>query len=143
MGYWTKYFIDGSQYTGTDEDILRQKASWTRSKNEGIWKVSLEHNNHLLEITGIGIYWQSDRLRADVFDNTSMIIRRRIMRQISKEDRLVCFSSTKDSLSAAINAVQNRSSIIRLTPDLHGQWIVLNYNVLEDEHSYFMTDRVK
>ena len=54
MGYWQKTFADGSILKGTDEDVDKGLASWSKSKFENMIGASIEHNKKLIEIIGVG-----------------------------------------------------------------------------------------
>jgi len=90
MGKWTKYFIDGTVYEGSDEAIRLQKASWRRSRNEGIIKVELENKPYRISIEGPGEYWQSDTYDIEMLDSdTPKMVRRRIQRRLTESDKFL------------------------------------------------------
>jgi hypothetical protein len=57
MSSWIKYFNDGSEEKGSDEDIEKGLASWSRGRLEGIESVSLFKEGHKASIVIPNTEW--------------------------------------------------------------------------------------
>jgi hypothetical protein len=96
MGYWTKYFSDGTKYIGDDIAIQKKEASWSKSRLSNFVGVDLCHDNYMIKIVGYGDYWQSDTYEIGVGINGSCMVKRRIEKKINSHDTSFRYSCTPD-----------------------------------------------
>lgn len=128
MGKWTKYFIDGAMYEGSDEAISLKQASWRNSRNEGISKVILEHKPYRISIEGLGEYWQSDTYNVFLMENgSSTVTKRRIQRKFNNDDKFM--EVIKDRSKYDIKVLTEQPSDFRQNDDHYALFPLPDYRV--------------
>lgn len=145
MGHWTKFYNNGTKYTGTDTAIARGQASWRKSKNNGIVKVVLEHNDLTLSISGIGEYWQSDEWEAEFPSGKPTMTKRRIMKKVEQYDQIACIRKSLTSYSLRFDAYTPKAGETpKITNEaLIGQWAVVEMDLINHNvYSYFSRKKV-
>ena len=86
---WIKLFADGTKEVGTDYDVSRKKASWSRGRLEGMVGAEIIHGNKSIAIYAPGVFWQSDDYEITVHPNSKPELKvRRLQKQIEKMDYL-------------------------------------------------------
>lgn len=143
MGHWVKHYTDGSIYRGTDEDILRKKASWRKSRNDNICKVELHHGENSVQVVGLGEYWQSDGFESDVLTGQAQLVSRRIMRKIKPEDHIIYSRKTLHNITVEFidcSAIHSPSGIpMILTNSMKDQWLVLEISLRHNSVVSFLS----
>lgn len=140
MGFWTKYFLDTTTITATDEEVAAGKASWSKSRLDGMSGASLSENGRHIAISGPGEYWQSDEIEVDVgMNGPGKIIVRRVMKKLDVAERLVQVLRTEHSvmlrvIDVCIGAgyILPAESVETIPIHKAGQWIILEYNLQND-----------
>jgi hypothetical protein len=84
MSYWIKLFSDGTQEKGTDTNIARGKASWSKGRLASMIGAALKFGGRSVTLQGQGPYWQKDTFIAS--ENTLERIARQIGKKIHQED---------------------------------------------------------
>lgn len=84
MSYWIKLFSDGTQEKGTDTNIARGKASWSKGRLASMIGVVLKFAGPRVMITGPGPYWQKDIAVSS--QHQRVRVARQIGRKIHQED---------------------------------------------------------
>lgn len=137
MGRWVKQYLDGTNYTGTDEAVVRGEASWRRSRNTGIASVSLYHNGAEMKIDGPGEFWQSDTYEAMFPDpGPSRIIKRRIMRMLQPSDMYFTYTICRNGVHVNFDK-KTREGRLQLIPQReYGKWFVLELDTRSGEIGY-------
>lgn len=130
MGYWKKYFIDNTHYTGTDYDVSIKQASWRNSRLDGIARVELVHDGYLIAIEGPGDYWQSDTYTSTFMDpNKPKLSHRRIERKIDiATDKFIYVLEDTDKYMISFNK-SGTGKIYPINPEWHDKWLVLEYEL--------------
>lgn len=93
MNGWIKKFADGQTEVGTDRDVRRKRASWSRGRLSGMVGVSLQHEGTTVIIEGTGDFWQSDDLEVNFFEPTPSYITRRLQKKLTEDDRWLLITS--------------------------------------------------
>ncbi len=137
MNGWIKKFADGTEEVGTDQDIGRKLASWSRGRLDNLTSVELRHNGSLVILEGSGEFWQSDDYEAVVYHNTSTLVTRRIQKKLHDADHIVmlnCLNGVHIYKIACTNdpgfAQSNRRTI---HPEHNGMWFTLELDVLKKQ----------
>ena len=86
MNGWVKLFADGTKELGTDEDVKRKLASWSRGKLINMIGSEIYQDNIKMAIEGLGPYWQSDDYDVSFMESTPSMVIRRLQKQITKDD---------------------------------------------------------
>lgn len=141
MGQWTKFFFDGTKYIGSDKSIALRKASWTKSRNDGIVSVLLEHNNKSIQIFGTGNYWQADRYVYS-FSQQSSILTARCVQFQSLTDINICIFLDENRCIARefknfCTTLIPRYQLFQLKT---GQWLTLEYDITNDQLKFYIKD---
>jgi dTDP-glucose pyrophosphorylase len=84
MSYWIKLFSDGTQEKGTDTNIARGGASWSRGRLASMIGVILKFGGHRVVLLGQGPYWQKDVGVAS--EHRNQRVARQIGRKIHQDD---------------------------------------------------------
>jgi len=148
MGHWTKYFIDQKTERGTDQDIQRGLASWSRGRLYGIRAVELEGSNYQLGIYGTGDYWQSDTYNVSMAEGVSVLTHRRIEKQIEPGDLFFahCILTEKKHQIWFSNQLghPNCKKQIQVLPSSYiGKWLILELDVgNQSTRRYFSQERI-
>lgn len=141
MGRWIKYFANGAREFGTDQDIEKRVASWSRGNLKDIISTELLHSGSLLRISGPGTYWQSDTYEAISTSYKSTLVARRIERQILPTDAFFRVIETNNSISVYFNHNLDQSGkFIPVKPEWHCKWLILEYNVRKQQVTYYLSD---
>ena len=152
---WTKYFLDETSLEGLDKDIASGKCSWSKSLLNNIIKCSLRYSGHEIILSGIGNYWQSDDFEINIGTNESIILKRRLEKQITDSDHAIVFSqlTPKKHLLEVVNltnllVLQNQigSSIKKIElieKENINKWLILDLNTKTSNVSYrFSAERI-
>lgn len=157
MGKWTKYYFNGSRYVGTDDEVFLGKASWSRSFNENIIAVELEHNGFILKIEGAGDYWQSDTFQYCMSDGRQKILKRRIQKRVDGKDGAIAFKRSHCGKTAVfytnIEAYGNENDSKKRKEMLEnlelwlpiqkrwiGKWFVFEYELRTGQTAHYFSD---
>jgi hypothetical protein len=143
MGRWTKYFLDGTSYTGEDNLVSQKKASWTKSQNRNIVAVSLEHEFFFFRINGLGDFWQSDTFESSCFGVTN-IVARRIQKQITPKDHYLVITNQdrKTCVASFYTLVPPHIDYWNIVPlqERHvGQWLTIEYDLQKSCLTHFFS----
>jgi hypothetical protein len=84
MSYWIKLFSDGTQEKGTDTNIARGRASWSRGRLTSMIGVVLKFAGKKVTLSGPGPYWQKDVAVSSQHQHVR--VARRIGKKIHQED---------------------------------------------------------
>ena len=84
MSYWIKLFSDGTQEKGTDTNIARGKASWSKGRLASMIAAVLKFGRKSIVLQGQGPYWQKDMAVSD--GSTHQRVARQIGKKIHHED---------------------------------------------------------
>lgn len=63
MSYWIKHFADAKNETGTDDDVRRGEASWSKGRLKGITSATLSYAGTVVVVPGLEI-WHKDKYGA-------------------------------------------------------------------------------
>jgi hypothetical protein len=132
MDGWIKFYMDGTQYKGYDEDVYAGRASWRNSPLDNIQSVSLCCGDQAIYIKGPGRYWQADRFES-LFPNGSRIVKRKIQKLIGPEDRFYCLS---DDGVEFCSMPKPSAKICPIKPSDIGRWFTVEYDVQRKYWSY-------
>ena len=80
MSYWVKLFSDGTQEKGTDTNIAKGKASWSKGRLSHMIAAILHFGGQTIRLEGRGPYWQKD-----IATMSFNLPPRRIARQLGKK----------------------------------------------------------
>jgi hypothetical protein len=138
---WRKYFADGSLEIGSDRAIEAKEASWSRGRLDRMIRAQSAAKGHVLEIQGPGEYWQSDDFVFTPATGESLLIRNRLQKKITPEDKHFCvLPSGLNSNQVIFNAdLTCRRWVI--SPDNIGKWLTLEYTVSTNEFQWYISDR--
>ena len=147
MGYWKKYFADNTELVGTDRDVARGLATWSRSRLSDMVAAETVYEDKILRIQGPGEYWQSDGYEAIFPGPGSRMTRRRIERRIEPDDGF--FFYTSDSHKTVV-AFTNLAGVlyplgqpIPIPLRWCGTWMILEYDIkLGKTHYYTRSTRL-
>lgn len=84
MSYWIKLFSDGTQEKGTDTNIAKGRASWSRGRLASMIGAVLKYGGKTVTLSGPGPYWQKDVAVASQHQHSR--VARQIGRKIHLED---------------------------------------------------------
>jgi len=139
MGEWKKYFVDGTIYKATDEAVATQELSWSKSRNEGIVRVDLEHAGTRISIQGPGQYWQADTYEVTYPGHFHQIIKRCIMRKLEPSDFYFHYKVLPEG--ALIDFDKKATGVAQLVPKgAMDKWIVLEMNLRSKQISHHYKD---
>lgn len=82
--YWIKLFSDGTQEKGTDTNIARGGASWSRGRLASMIGAVLKYAGHTVILSGTGPYWQKDVAVSSQHQHSR--VARQIGRKIHQDD---------------------------------------------------------
>lgn len=124
MGYWIKYFTDGTKYIGDDSDPQR---SWRHSRSDSVRCVELRDKEFFLQINGLGEYWQSDLMEVVFPSSRSLVIARSIQRLITPNDLFVCRNTSEKYCTATVldGSIPNPGCAVPIIPKQVGKWLTL------------------
>lgn len=134
---WAKHYLNGDTYEALDTDVASGNKSWRKSALSGMAGVSLIHDGVDISIKGVGNFWQSDLLEAEVILNQTVAplwVSRRISKQIEVYDRYInlSFGITKNSKIFTLTKepiLTNDSFVISIAnSNSVGQWFVVSIN---------------
>ena len=139
MGYWQKTFADGSILKGTDEDVDKGLASWSKSKFENMIGASIEHNKKLIEIIGVGDFWQSDTYEVGLLSGKSELVSRKLQKKIAPYDLQYFLAHSPNSLRVSFvsNSIYGRYHQVNMA--WFGRWFTLEYNLITNSMRYFIS----
>lgn len=86
MSYWIKLFSDGSQEKGTDTNIVKGKASWSKGRLASMIGTVLNFAGKTIKLAGNGPYWQKDVMIMSTVTGRHERLARRIGKKIHQED---------------------------------------------------------
>lgn len=140
MGYWQKNFADGSMIRGSDKDVSKGLISWSRSKFQGMSGAVIEHDNHLIEIIGVGDFWQADTYEIQVLTGSkALLVNRRIQKKIAPHDLCFYLSKRPNSLrvSFVANLVEGKYQQVNML--WISKWFTLEYDLRTQSMRYFIS----
>jgi hypothetical protein len=137
---WTKYFIDGTSETASEEDIDRGLASWSRGRLQKMIASSIQDDFQIISIGSpvVGEFWQSTTAIA-IFNSDSVessSVECRIERCISQADldaNLAIFIEKLDRQPSAVLAPtickdellkDGFEFLVEVSGNLVGKWFV-------------------
>jgi len=141
MGYWLKYFIDGSTYRGTDAAVAAKKASWRKSPSCNMTGVELVQGQCKLEIHGLGTYWQSEQMESTFPRTNTIRIRRRIERKIVVTDTHFRVVAGPGGTKIVFNGRPlGNGHWFPVKKTMHNKWLILEYDMRTKRARYFFKD---
>ena len=140
MGFWCKYFINGSELKAEDEEVSRGLKSW--SKTECFLGGAKICHNHSLVIMGPGEYWQSETYETSTSELKPILIKYRIERKITAADTI--YSTVFDPKETWIRIGPVEGWPARpLPPGSVGKWIILEYDLItKSVRTYFSSEKI-
>ncbi len=143
MSRWIKYYADNSFYIGCDSSPT---ASWIKSNNTNIVRVSLEYSGVKGVIAGAGEYWQSD-LYESKYPEGNRRLSRRIMKHVSTDDRFLYTHQIPDnflSLSFVASPPANwlYNEIQPIKQLFINKWLVLEIDSSGNLQYYFSDNKL-
>lgn len=131
MGHWIKHFADGSKLIGSDEDVKKGTASWSKTSLDNMVGAELVHGDFHLTIQGPGKYWQSDTYEALMPGPGCRLIKRRVERLIEPSDN---FMRMQIGLRAGyVNFCPDLSCggfFYKIKPYEYNHWLILECNLV-------------
>lgn len=85
MSHWIKLFSDGTDEKGTDTNIAKGKASWSRGRLTQMIAAVLHYSGRTVRLEGIGPYWQKD-IATMSFNSSPKRIARQLGKKINEDD---------------------------------------------------------
>lgn len=133
---WVKTFADGSKEIGTDRDVQRRKASWSRGRLTHMIGAEVHHGNKVLSIHGPGEYWQSDDYDISTTSMRPVLAVRRLSYQLTCGDVLY-FGEGENHLVVGIETARKAPNrLFTVDEEMAGKWLTLEYDVHRDEISW-------
>lgn len=131
---WVKYFLDGTKEEGWDDLVKARLASWTNGRHEGIGSVEMHHDDRIITINGPGRFWQQDTFEAKVLVNGGELVERKILRQITSNDIIICLHGGMGGSSTVTVAGYELVNLpcphrLKVKPSWIGKWISLKMDI--------------
>ena len=160
MGFWIKEY-EGNKLPvwGTDEDIAAGKASWSKSPLENMVSARVDCGEFVLEVLGKGEYWHSDTYEIVMGEKIQTRTKRRIEKRVREEEKDITlhmvdleedYTGTRGLIANFLGfpcwpykvASERSGGHISLS-DRVGQWLILEYNLVNHFPSwYFSKNRI-
>ena len=141
MGIWIKRFTDGNIEYGDDIAIQKKQASWSRGRLTDIESVTLQHDKYRIEIRDTGEYWQSDTYESIFPYPVAKIVKRRIERKISEQDKSFKPHRSNNELYLLFNNFA--PSYVPIKKEMIGQWMIVELDLKElKTHFYISPNRI-
>ena len=135
MGAWIKLFEDGTKEYGSDENIIKGKASWSKGQLDSIRRVTLLNSNNRASLSVPETSWhQFDRYQAVVAigKQKSTITHRVVQAEITLDhvgQFLVCSSTEERFFRVDVQNLkdfgENDSLHKLITKDHIGKWLTI------------------
>jgi len=133
MNGWVKHFVDGTTIQGDDND---NRASWSKTRLDGLSAVSIHHDGNHICICGDGEYWQSDDFESVVYQNgPGELVARRICFKLRAKDRWIRPLQTEHSTMlkvidhSSLSELMIADVIENIPWERAGCWLVLEYDI--------------
>jgi len=137
MGQWIKTLATGVKIVGEDSATTAKLVSWSRTPNDDLLQVSLEHQGFTLEIVGLGTYWQSDTYEAAYPGPQSVLIQRRIEKKIEATNQVFRIIQQPKLLRAVFdNMIVGKA--VPIQKAWVGQWLILEYDLRTASARYYV-----
>lgn len=142
MGYWTKYFTDGTELRAEDSEVSRGLKSWSKT-NCYLLGATVNHGG-VLELLGLGEYWHSETYEVSTNDLTPTLIKFRLEKKILVSDTL--YSMWKDGDNGLVVRIGDKpwhGQTRTMPPGTVDKWFVLEYDlVTKSVRTYFSSEKV-
>lgn len=135
---WIKHFADNTREVGTDNDVQRGRASWSKGRLEDMIDAEVFYGEKIISIISPGKFWQSDDYEVPLHGTEPKLVVRRLQRQL-KEGETFAISIDHNSILAAgpVNLRQTwHCSVLVVTESMDGKWLTLEYNLERDRFTY-------
>lgn len=123
--YWKKFFTDGTSITGTDKDTEAGTVSWRRTRNTDLCGVEMAYKGKIVDIKGIGDYWQADSYSVDFMESYPNLLARRVEKKINNTDLFITKESGLNRFTVTFSTVPNPFSEM-IYPELLGKWFYIS-----------------
>lgn len=156
-GFWKKTYSDGSDYIGTDEEVVKGKASWRQSKNTDMLSASVSTGQYSITISSLKPrnFWQSDSYECDVFSSNGKLIARRICVQLENDDKFYivsdkhnehCLTVVLNNLLVVLENLKLPESSVNtqyycMPSESVGSWLVLEVDPRSGKTKIFFSPR--
>ena len=135
MNGWIKYYSDGSRYIG---DRNSKNTTWRNSRNIGIVKVSLIHNNLIGSIVSTGSgWWQADQYSITVGSNRSLLEKTYIQKRVEPWNNTISISM--DGMRSWIATFEDTtgSVVIPLSKEHRDTYFTIEIDIINNKMSYY------
>ena len=126
MSYWIKQFADGSMEQGTDEDVMRGRASWTKGRLKDMSCAILHFCGTIIKVAGSHI-WQKDQFVSGIGPYPPTRIARSLGVQITEREVGQCayLEDAGSHVYTLAFAPMAKGKHVRLTKDDINSWVVI------------------
>lgn len=141
---WIKKYTNKAPLLGADTDVYTGKVSWSKTQLDNMIGAALQHKGKIIEIAGVGNYWQSDTLQVEIGSTKKSFVSRRLKKQILSENKFLIIKETPNKfLCYFANSIKKDPNITVVPVDEKsiGKWFTLEMKAGNLAIAYFYTDK--
>lgn len=143
---WTKHFLDDTTECGTNQDVARKLASWSKGRLYGMWGACIKEGKQHLHINGLGDFWQSDDYEVQLAEKWPSMVVRRLQKKLSTGDIFVDIKRFGEyGLEAYVGKAEDLKNPPRgernmLADKDIGKWLTLEMDLVNYTERYYLSE---